>query len=354
MNAKILIPGIALMNFFLFVNGYGQTQVKRLKLFVIGAEETAVYGESEIFLDNVGAKVSLVTSDLSNKFYYYDRGVKKGPFISVDSTCFKPASGDQKLISSIFNSKGAKSGRGLSSKDSEGRAVICSGSKIYGPFESIENIWADNNGHFLMAIIAEKNENFLLTTAGSFVPLEGLPYSTSISPSGNKSVMTVIADRNHIKGSLNRDYSKMSAEEILKISEPIDGPKNNEIDPVGWVYTNDGKKYGPFSKEAVFSGNPFFSDVSGDNWIFLNGTELFVNGILLSKIPLDHVSTGDLWLSSDGKRYAVIAYEKILFSDGAIFPFPLRIRMVKESNNTRIYWIGLENRTEVYLYSRIL
>jgi hypothetical protein len=352
MKSKIRLPVLVLLFIWVQPNGSLHAQVKRQILFTIGPGETVLYGKSEIFLENSGGKVSLVTVDGNSKYFFYDKGIRKGPFENSSDCNFETAKDDESLYTSIYNSDGANHGHNLVSATDNGLSVIHAGDKTYGPFESVLNVWADKNGKFLMAITSEGTKYNMVSISGSNIPLEGLPYATNIGPSGNKIVITVIRDEDPALAYISRDISNLSEVEFLKISHEIEEKQKNAAPPEAYIYTNEGKKFGPYSKSVMYGGNPFFCQTSGDNWLLLAGTELFVNGLFLAKIPMDTVSSGDLWVSEDGKRYAVITYDNIFFSDGQSFQYPQRIRMVKKDGKTWFNWISIENKTDVILYSR--
>jgi hypothetical protein len=354
MKQKLFISGFIFPVILWFSLESLQGQGNRQKLFSIGKEEITVYGETQIYLENTSTRVIMVTMDFNGKYYLYDIDGRKGPFDDVDSCGFNPGEVDTDMYSSIYNYEGASLGLDLLSFNDEGRTMVRAGNKTYGPFESVTNIYTDKSGKFTMAITSEGMNFSLLTSNGTLLPLESIPYASSVSSSLNKAFVVVVKEENPAADYMNLDFSKMTQDELMKIAREIEEKQKNAPPPEAYVYLNDGKKFGPYQQESIFGGNPFFCKTGGDNWGLLLDKKLYVNGSLLAELPVEYVSAGDIWLSEDGKRFVIISIEKILFSDGQSFANPLKVKMQKEGDKTWFSWICLENETDVVLYSKAL
>ena len=81
---------------------------------------------------------------------------------------------------------------------------------------------------------------------------------------------------------------------------------------------------------------------------------LYVNGTLLANLGSESVPNNTIWLSPDGKRYAIISYDKITFSDGSSFTFPLLVKKSQKDGKIWLNWVSLENEKEIVLYSKPL
>lgn len=329
-------------------------QAIRQNLFSIGIDEIPVYDESRIYLENSGNKVSMVTMNFDSRYFLYENGEKKGPFENSDSCGFEFEVNEENMSSGIYNYEGANIQEDLVYNNENYQQMIRAGDKNYGPFESVMSVYADKNGKFLMALTTEGMKFSILTTNGAIIPLDGTPHGTSVSPSQNKVMIVVVKEENPALEYMSLDFSKMTQDEIMKVVKEMEEKQKNAPPPEAFIYLNDGKKFGPFPKDPVFGGNPGFCKTGGDNWVFLIEKDLYVNGSLLASLPVDYVSIGDIWLSEDGKRYAIISYERILFSDGQSFEYPLKIKRVEKDGKTWLNWISLENKTEVVLYSKAL
>jgi hypothetical protein len=329
-------------------------QSNRQILFSIGNDEIPVYDESRIYLENSGTRVSMVTMNFDSKYFLYENGERKGPFENTESCGFVPGDNEENMSSSSYNYEGANFQENLVYNNDNYQPMIRIGEKNYGPFEAIMSVYADKNGKFLMALASEGMKFSILTTNGTLIPLEGIPNGTSVSPSQNKVMIVVVKEENPALEYMSIDFSKMSQEEIMKIAKEMEEKQKNAPPPEAFIYLNDGQKFGPYPKDPVFGGNPGFCKTGGDNWVFLIEKDLYVNGSLLASLPVDYVSASDIWLSEDGKRYAIISYEKILFSDGQSFEYPLKIKTVEKDGKTWLNWICLENKTDVVFYSKAL
>jgi hypothetical protein len=354
MLIKIHFFGFIIVSCFCisFVSLQGQS--KRQILFSIGNDEIPVYDESRIYIENSGTSVSMVTMNFDKKYFLYENGEKKGPFENTESCGFEPGENEENMNSSTYNFEGANIQEDLVYNNDNYQSMIRAGDKKYGPFEAIMSVYADKNGKFLMALTSEGMKFSILTTNGTLIPLDGIPNGISVSPSQNKVMMVVVKEENPALEYMSLDFSKMTQEEIMKVAKEMEEKQKNAPPPEAFIYFNDGKKFGPYPKDPVFGGNPGFCKTGGDNWVFLIGKDLYVNGSLLASLPVDYVSASDIWLSEDGKRYAIISYERILFSDGQSFEYPLKIKRVEKDGLTWLNWISLENKTDIVLYSKPL
>jgi hypothetical protein len=349
-NYSVLIILSLLSIPFVFLQG----QSVRQNLFSIGIDEIPVYDESCIFLENSGNRVTMVTMNFDSKYFFYENGEKKGPFENTESCGFEPGGNEDNMSSSTYNYDGANIQEDLVFHNENYQQMIRVGDKNCGPFEAIISVYADKNGKFLMALTSEGMKFSILTTNGTLIHLDGMPNGTSVSPSQNKVMIVVVKEENPALEYMSLDFSKMTQDELMNVAKEIEEKQKNAPPPEAFIYLNDGKKFGPYPKDPVFGGNPGFCKTGGDNWVFLVGKDLFVNGSLLASLPVDYVSASDIWLSEDGKHYAIISYERILFSDGESFEYPLKIIMEEKEGKTWLNWISLENKTDVVLYSKAL
>jgi hypothetical protein len=117
-----------------------------------------------------------------------------------------------------------------------------------------------------------------------------------------------------------------------------------------YVYTIDGKKFGPFGvdfKDVWFS-------VGNNNLFFLDGNQLYVNGIPILSLKIEQFSSCDFYPSADGTRYAFFTVESLVFSDGKKYPFPLSVITFQQGGQTMIKWVALENKRDIVVYQRAI
>lgn len=334
--------------------GIAYSQTLRKVLFSMGNEEYPVYDESRIYMENQDATVSLVTMTYDSNYFLYENGEKKGPFPDTESCGFVPDPDDGDMYSSNYFFEGVPPAADMIQYDEYGKIIINTGGKNYGPYESVYNIYVNNHGKFKMAITGEGMKLSLLTGKGELIPLEGTVYSVNISPSGDHVMAVVETGSMAAMEYMTRDYSGMTQEEILEAIREIEEKQKNAPPPEVFIYFDDGTKFGPYPQEPIMMGNPGYCKTGGDNWTLLLYKDLYVNGSLLATLEDDYVSSGDIWLSEDGTRFAVINYEKLHFSDGESYEYPLKVKLIKREGRTWVTWISIENRTDVVVYQKPL
>ena len=336
-----------------FLNAQGNNAVKT-KLFSISTNEKPVYSECKLYMSSSGTTVSLVTRDDNGKFYVYEKGGKSGPIDNFRKIVQEPQDDKDIMSSSLYVSERATNQEGMVTANDEGKMLIKSGGKTYGPYQGVLDAYTGDDGKLTAAIIVEDMKPSLLTQTGTLVKLEGTPSFTNISPSGKKILIVSIKEYDPSKELLNQDLSKLSVAELQKLSKKIEEEKNNAPPPQAYIYINDGEKLGPYPKDAFSTDNPSFCVTAGENWMMTIDNKLYVNGTLLSNLGSEYVANNTIWLSPDAKRFAIITYEKITFSDGSSFQFPLLVKKSQKDGKIWLNWVSLENEKEIVLYSKPL
>jgi hypothetical protein len=194
----------------------------------------------------------------------------------------------------------------------------------------------------------------LITQTGVTMDLVGMPSYNCSSPSGKIVIIVANKEYNPAEEFQNVDFSKMTVEQMNKLTQEIEEKQKNAPPPEAYLYFNDGKKLGPYPIDSFSGNNPAFCKTGGENWFMTIGRKLYVNGAVLADLGSDNVSNDDIWLSPDGKRYAIKTYDNIKFSDGSTFNYPLMIRFSQKDGKTWITWVSLENERDIVLYSKPL
>jgi hypothetical protein len=83
-------------------------------------------------------------------------------------------------------------------------------------------------------------------------------------------------------------------------------------------------------------------------------SKLYINGIFVRDLINEQISPANIWLTEDGKRYVIIVYNRIEFSDGTIYKEPLKIRISVNRNKITVWWLLLENEKDIVLYSKTI
>jgi hypothetical protein len=113
-------------------------------------------------------------------------------------------------------------------------------------------------------------------------------------------------------------------------------------------------KLGPYDAKDFSDNNPAFTKTGGDNWFMILNNTLYINGDLKQKFEDFSLSPCRVWLSKDGKRYAVVSDDSILFSDGSSYPYPVKIDSQEKNGKVFMIWLSLEKKKDLAIYSREL
>ena len=329
-----------------------QTAVSKKKVFEIGPGEEPVYSEYTLLLSSSGTDVSMVTTSATDKYFLYINGQKKGPFEDPKKIEWTDDR-EEDMYSSVYRDNRVVDQNKFLTAGDDGRMLIKANGKSYGPFQLVLNIFSDTDGNLISAITVEGMNASLLTQSGTIIKLEGIPSYTCSSPSGKKVIVMATKEFNPAAEFMNIDFSKLTQEQMMKLSKDIEAKQKAAPPPVSFLYFNDGTKLGPYPKDDISNNNPAFCKTGGDNWLMQLNSKLYVNGAEIATLE-NYVSNDDIWLSEDGKRYAIITNEKIAFSDGSSFDFPLKIKRITKNGVTSFTWVSLENKKDVVVYSKTL
>jgi hypothetical protein len=224
--------------------------------------------------------------------------------------------------------------------------------KTFGPFQFILEFYSNNNKSAFYAIVMKDGKPQIITSAGIRNDLDGQPLYSYISPSGRSMMVTTVKEKNESGELMPADLSKMSAEEITKLGKELEGKQNKP--PEAYIYFQDGKKFGPYDPKKINANNPSFSKTGGENWLLTMNSILFINGLAVHDLSNEQINPANVWITGDGKKYVIIVYDRIEFSDGSVYKDPLKIRIATINNKVTIWWLLLENGKDIVLYSRTI
>jgi hypothetical protein len=287
----------------------GPQPVRKL-VYSLEAGEEILQPESAISMSATKESVTLVLAKGKGDkgpFFVVQNGKRKGPFTKL---------------------KDAMAG----ADDSGGQTVIFMG-KTYGPYLSVLEVKCTPDGSRAYFTVNDKDRLWLVCSDGRKIQIAGSPETFKLSPDG-KNAMVACA------GSLSpAEAEKMAAAQPEKLNAELNKK---------YVYTIDGKKFGPFGEDF----KEFWFPVGNNSFFFLVGDQLYMNGS--ATIKLEPFSPCDFYPSADGKKYALFTYENLVFSDGKKYPFPLSIVTFQENGQTMIKWVALENKKDIVVYQRAI
>jgi hypothetical protein len=357
-NTKLLMKKLWFIIVFFFgaLQGFSQSPAAIRKVLIsLQPEEEIMYGESYLSLIIATNQVSLTTK-LGNKFYVYTNGVRKGPFDDLEEQVVPPASNNENIGNKCSVYQPQENHQEILSYLSatpDGTYFVTLNNKKYGPYGSISHlhVWPDKTGFFAITVDQNMN-NHLVTSEGLKVALKGDVEKIHVSPSGKKFLFAVNEREAVDMSILNKDFSKMTQEEIMKWAKEQEQKANNAPTPTSYVLLNGTTKFGPFAQNAFYSDNPAFT--KNGNWIMSVNNTLYINGVKVKEFSDLDVNTCQTYLTPDGKKYAIASYDKIYFSDGKTYPSPMETTAIEKDGKVTLKWLSLENEKDLVLYSRDL
>jgi hypothetical protein len=338
---------------FTSVGQQASTIVNRKVLFSTLKGEKPVFNESSISLSPIGTNVTVITSDEEGRIFIYENGKKKGPFKDIPGTGVKKAEENQEEFDPIFRRESDSDYEAYTSYDKDGQVTIKFRGKSFGPFQFILELYFSNDKTVFSALIMKDGKPQVITSAGNSFLLNGQPGYTSISPAGKKMMVTSISESTHSPGMSDKNLTDKTKQITPKPAITTAGEQSGRP-PEAYIYFQDGKKFGPYDPKKINSNNPAFIKTGGDNWLLTIDSKLYINGKPVKNLDNERISPANIWLTEDGKRYAIIIYNKIEFSDGSVYKDPLKIRIATDKGKITVWWLSFENGKDIVLYSKVL
>jgi hypothetical protein len=306
---------------------------------------------------SVSNNQSYVVVSKNNQLFVYDNGQRKGPYKDVDEANIKPCDSNNQDNNScsVYEPAGSVNNTDYLVMNDDGTYAIKLNGKTYGPYPFIKDlqVWPDKSG-FVAIIMDKQMKSTLVSSDGTNLALNGETERLQVSPTGKKYVVALKETPGIDPAFLNTDFSKLSQDEIMKLAQKQADREKNAGPPKSYIYTTGGTKLGPFDTQTFYSNNPAFTRSGGDNWIMVVDNTLYINGKIIKKYEDTDLNTCRIWLSRDGKRYAIISYDKVIFSDGNSYSYPLVPSSYEKDGKIFIKWLSLEHEKDLVLYSKEL
>ncbi len=351
---NLILPLIVLGIFIENISSQTTTsKVTRKLLVTLQQGEKILEAESCLPLGISDNQVYLVTM-ADKKIYVYENGQRKGPFKDTEEAGIKACNETHNdNACSAYSSEQTSPDPEYLAMTDEGQYQIKLNGKTFGPYMFIKSmrIWPDKSGFVAITMDAEM-KSYLVTSDGQKTALEGDAENLRFSATGKKYVFAVKENPNFNPALLKMDFSKMTQDELLKFAKEQEEKAKQAGPPKAYVYTSNGPKLGPFDVQGFYTDNPTFTKTGGDNWIMVIDDTLYINGVLVKKFENISLSTCNIWLSKDGKRYAIISYDKILFSDGSAYNYPLKPSSSEKDGKVYLNWLSLENEKDLVSFSK--
>jgi len=322
----------------------GPQPVRKL-IYSLEAGEEILQPESAIAISATKESLTLVLSKGKGEkgpFFVFKNGNKKGPFTKLKEVMAAAYPSQDESAGIFRNCADYTPDQGLippdampSTEGDENSQTIVFKGKTFGPYLSVFAVMATPDGSRAYFAVNEKDKVWLICSDGRKVFIASAPDTIKISPDGKNAVVACT-------GSL-------SPSEMVKLIATQPEKYNAEMNKK-YVYTIDGKKFGPYGMDF----KDFWFSVGNNNFFFLDGNQLYMNGTPTLTIKIEPFSICDFYPSADGRKYALFTLENLVFSDGKKYPFPLSIIPFQEGGQTMIKWVSLENKKDIVVYQRAI
>lgn len=322
-------------------------QPVRKVVYSLEPGEEFLQPESAIFISATKESVILFLSkgkgDKGPPFFVVKNGKKKGPFTKLDEAMEAAYEGED-ISPGVFRDCADLTADQAqippeavpsTEFDESGSQTIVFKGKTFGPYLFVSDVLATRDGSRAYFMANDKDKLWLICSDGRKVPIAGSPGSLKLSPDGKNAIVACT-------GSLSpSELENLAAEDPEKYSAEMNK---------AYVYTIDGKKFGPYGMDFR---DCWFS-VGSNNFFFLDGNQLYMNGTPTITLNIEPFSPCDFYPSADGRKYALFTLESLVFSDGKKYPFPLNMITFREGEQTMIKWIALENKRDIVVYQRAI
>jgi hypothetical protein len=331
-----------------------QDNASRKVLLSLQPGESIITNESCLLLSSSANQLYLVTL-LDKQIFVYENSQRSGPYKSFNDIKVRNCMGHNNTECAVYVQPEQNQTQEYIGFTDEGAYVIKFNAKTFGPYKFVSNLYVSPDKTFFVAIVANEMMKFSLVTSGGIQQnLDGSVERLIISPSGKQYLLLVKENASEMS-MMNMDLSNMSQEALMKMIQEQAEKQKNAGPPQTQIIGTDGKLIGKYKSDQLYQNNPAYSQSGGDTWYMVIDNGLYVNGQLIKQFDeYSNVSTCKLWLSKDGKRFALVGYDKIIFSDGKTYPPAIDFQVDNSGPKTILKWISLENEKDIVSYSKEL
>ncbi len=297
-----------------------------------------IMSEESMLVVNLDDVILVLTKGPKGPFSVFRDGKKSKPFSDLNDAMKaayegrKGSSGEKRSCATY--SPGSAPENMLPFKDDvEGGQVVRFKDKTLGPFVLAYSVTATPDAARAYFTANDKNSAVFGCTDGRKIAVGGIPEEYKFSPNGLNAAVLCQGTTNPLDQTLPPEQVAASMDKKF-------------------LYTIDGKKYGPFATGFGEGYGDFWFASTGNDLYYETGGQLYRNGVVLMKTPW--VDPCSFYPSPDGKKYALFSYEDIVFSDGQKFPSPLDILVFTKNGQTVFKWITLEKKKDLVIYQRAM
>ncbi|MCX6566635.1 MAG: hypothetical protein NTW38_09500 [Candidatus Aminicenantes bacterium] len=314
-------------------------------LYSLEPGETIMKAESMMALTAEGTDLTLVTTKGAGDqgpFFVFRDGARKGPFADLkDAMAAAYAGGkmssENKRDCAAYTPDPVPDDTQPNITEEESGMTLQFKGVSLGPHFLIllNSLTPDGARAYITAM--DNDKSWLECSDGRKVSFGGTPGDLKVSPDGKNAAVLVTGS-----------YSMNAMNDLGKLPPDKMAAAFKEMDKK-YLYTIDGKKFGPFDS---FDSSSFWFPKMTNDLYFRVGDQVFRNGAPMMKA--ESLDPCNFYPSVDGKSYAMFDYSNITFSDGEKYPSPLDVRAYQEKGKTVFKWIALENNKDLVAYQRTM
>jgi len=349
-------------------------------LLTVPQDEKILYAESYLSFFYTDEGIQVCTVDQNGAYYLYRNSKKQGPFKdindAVDQIVYQE---DEDYLDDWMNGRPENQNRNrdyISIDGVSNRYYINFNGKKSGPYYFVKDFFLQPGGKGFIAVVAMLQDDYsqppkymLISSGKPGIEMKGEPSELRVSRSVKSAVVTTMfEERPEIDmDALNKQNEKimemakrmeegeMSMEEMQKFAAEMDNmnKQTKQATKEYYVYTLDGKVFGPGKKNYFSSNNPGFGINSGERWHLLADGKLYMGGLPAADLG-DHKRIIKLWWSEKGNNYAYSTSNSLVFSSGQSFPAPVELKGVEENGQYVLKWLNLQDGRKFVLYQKAL
>ena len=147
---------------------------------------------------------------------------------------------------------------------------------------------------------------------------------------------------------------ELDMEKLAEMSKKMEKlAAQNQVQNIEYhVYTSELKHFGPFSTMYPGQTNPSFCSSENPNWYCIADGFLYKNGTKTA--TLNNSDINQIWWSNNGQNFAFSTYDKLVFSNGEQYAYPIEIKVENKNEQITLKWLALEEGVKFLLFTKNL
>lgn len=344
-------------------------------LLTLPQGEQILYAESSLSMFDAKGGLQVCTSNNKGEYFVYKNDKKLGPFSDLQKATYLvdfpetpyENEGTEAPANEAYNDN-------YVTWDENGGNYIVLNGKKWGPFAQVKDLYCTaNKQHFVAVTIAPQTDYSkppqysLITSQGKNIAIKGEPYDLKVNSDIS---LAVLVSKFEQGAEVDLDAMEQYSQEMEKIlAEMGDDPDmeqltvmSKKMEELGrqydeqaieyYVYTSGGKEWGPYKRVIAGENNPDFCAPDSKDWYFIADGFLYKNGSKTAAVSDSDIQ--QMWWADKAQSFAYSTYDKLVFSTGETYAYPIEIKQVIVDGKTTLKWLVLENENKFVQYSKTL